>query len=272
VLLRRPDSTSPLHGRVDVLWYFDLPPAANSARFERVLPTGTVEFVFNLGGDEIQLFRHDDLRCPLKLTGSIACGPHTCYFALRGEREGRVAGVHFKPGGAHAWLAQPVSRIANSHANLQDLLATDTGALRRELAALDGPAVLARLEDFLVAGMRDDVKPSAAVVSLLEALHTDPYGNPLPAVRRRFGLTAKGLGDACKREVGLTPKKFARVLRFQEVLKRVESGTPVNWADIAHRCGYYDQAHFTRDFRSFCGFSPRQYLARVRDNKHHVPD
>jgi transcriptional regulator GlxA family with amidase domain len=71
-------------------------------------------------------------------------------------------------------------------------------------------------------------------------------------------------------EVGLTPKLFCRVQRFQEVLKIVEKGGVVDWLDIALLCGYFDQAHFNHDFRAFSGITPTEYLELRTEHHSHV--
>jgi AraC-like DNA-binding protein len=71
--------------------------------------------------------------------------------------------------------------------------------------------------------------------------------------------------------VGLAPKVFCRVRRFQRVLRMLHKTTQVDWADVALECGYYDQAHFIHDFQSFCGLTPSAYLAAATPHLNHVP-
>ena len=58
----------------------------------------------------------------------------------------------------------------------------------------------------------------------------------------------------------MPPKLFARILRFEHALEFAD-GAEIGWAEIAQRCGYYDQAHMIRDFRAFTGRSPSGYQA-----------
>ena len=71
--------------------------------------------------------------------------------------------------------------------------------------------------------------------------------------------------------MGLTPKSFSRVQRFQRVLRKVHRLPSIDWADVALECGYYDQAHFIHDFQSFSGFTPTVYAARATEHLNHVP-
>ena len=84
------------------------------------------------------------------------------------------------------------------------------------------------------------------------------------------GLSGRRLARLFALEVGLTPKLYARVLRFRRVLQLTHVDRPVDWSDIAHRCGYFDQAHFIRDFKEFSGLTPGDYLARRTPYNNHV--
>lgn len=72
-------------------------------------------------------------------------------------------------------------------------------------------------------------------------------------------------------EVGMAPKLFARVQRFQAVIGAVHALDEVDWAGIAADCGYFDQAHFIHDFRAFSGLTPTEYLAFKSEHRNHVP-
>jgi AraC-like DNA-binding protein len=86
---------------------------------------------------------------------------------------------------------------------------------------------------------------------------------PAPAVGDvvdRIGLSARTFIRLFVTEVGLTPKLFCRVRRFQRALRLARGGQPAGWAGIALDCGYCDQAHLIRDFRALSGFTPTEFL------------
>ena len=82
--------------------------------------------------------------------------------------------------------------------------------------------------------------------------------------RRRFICT---FGD----EIGLTPKLYCRIGRFQRVIASVGAAAEVDWAEIAASTGYFDQSHFIHDFREFAGLTPTEYLElRIEGQQSHV--
>lgn len=98
-----------------------------------------------------------------------------------------------------------------------------------------------------------------------------PHARTIAEVTRRVGLSPRRFIQVFKEEVGLTPKLFCRVRRFQKAIRRVYRGETVDWADVALACGYFDQAHFIKDFRAFSGLTPAAYLARPGRHPNHVP-
>jgi len=92
-------------------------------------------------------------------------------------------------------------------------------------------------------------------------------------VVRRTGVSHRRLVELFWNEVGLSPKRYCRVRRFNDVLRRIEPLGDVDWTDVAHVCGYFDQAHFNHDFRAFAGLNPSEYLRhRVARNHVAVPE
>lgn len=272
MILHRIDPRSALAPFVELLWYYDIPPRPVEGRTkERVLPTGTFEFVFNLSEDRIRIYESHEIGRALSLSGAIACGVHSRYFCLDGERTGRVVGAHFKPGGAYPLFQNSAATFANRHVDLAEIFGPAITRLRRELMGFETPqSVFARVETFLLEHIDMNRAITPGVARLLDIWGTDPFREAVAAVQREHPISRKGFIAAFKRQVGLAPKKFSRVLRFQAVLKEIENADEVRWADIAHRCGYYDQSHFSRDFKSFSGLSPGQYRARVGSNPNHV--
>jgi AraC-like DNA-binding protein len=119
------------------------------------------------------------------------------------------------------------------------------------------------------------VRPLArhrAVALALREFEVVPHVRTISEVTRRAGLSARRFIEAFTDEVGLTPKLYCRVRRFQEVVRRVAQGRRrVKWVELALDCGYYDQAHFVADFRAFSGLCPTAYVDVMGEHVNHVP-
>ncbi|WP_420917122.1 helix-turn-helix domain-containing protein [Dictyobacter halimunensis] len=93
----------------------------------------------------------------------------------------------------------------------------------------------------------------------------------MQAIASEVGLSQRHFIQVFGEAVGLTPKLFCRVQRFQALLRSLEYGRPVHWAEAALNCGYYDQAHCIHDFQAFSGLTPSTYLSSRGQFHNHVP-
>lgn len=266
--LRRPGP--PLGSYVDVLWvWVDDAPLGHGR--ERLLPTGQMGFVVNLGEDAIRTW--DDEGAPSRFDGTIVAGAWAKHTVLDVTGPRDVAGVHFKPGGASAFLGVPAGDVEDRDAPLTDLWGRAAGRLReRLLEARDADARLDVLETVLLERLsrskRRDRHP--AVAWALAEVDRRPDAATIANLTARLGIDRRRFLTLFRDEVGLGPKRYARVRRFQEVMGRAE-GRHVEWADVALSCGYFDQAHLIRDFRAFSGLTPLAWMAQRAEHRNHVP-
>jgi AraC-like DNA-binding protein len=239
-----------------MFWQMEGPAPAH--RQERLLPMPTAELI-------IDLRETSGMRIPR------LCGPHSESFLIDTAAQAAVMGVHFKPGGAFPFFKVPAAELLNMRLSLDALVGGRAVELRERL--LEAPTLLARfqtLERFLLA---EAVRPMAQHPAVTFALGALQNVEPLSvsAVVERTGWSQRRLIEMFRNEVGMTPKLFSRIVRFQHVVRKVHLQPEVDWADIAVDCGYYDQAHFIHDFRAFSGFSPTTYLRVHSAHLNHVP-
>ena len=86
-----------------------------------------------------------------------------------------------------------------------------------------------------------------------------------------LGTSHLRLIEAFERHVGVKPKLMQRLFRFQRAIALEDARPRLNWTTIAHRCGYYDQAHLVREFQIFAARSPGAYRASRAEYPQHIP-
>jgi AraC-like DNA-binding protein len=251
---------------IDMLWLYER--GADRPILERALPTGTIELVIDLGGGTVCIYDRDDPRCTLiSHRGPMLCGPQSEYFVID-NMQPWVLGAHFKPGGAFPFLGLPASELHDQHVALADLWGGAAFDLQECVMDAPTPAVMFRiLEAALLDRLRDPVMRHPAVAF---ALCEMGGAQPLTAVTDQIGLSARRFSQLFGEQVGLSPKRYQRVMRFQAVLRRIYDAAPLNWADVAFDCGFFDQAHFIHEFRAFSGLSPTEYMAQRGRHQNHV--
>lgn len=237
---------------------------------ERIVPTGTTEVVISLatpllaGGDEGQRLS--------RIGAAMVVGSHATPFTVHTGAQGALMGIHFKPGGAFPFFAEPASRFRDARIDLGDVWGRAFSAeLRERLGEQRSPIDrFAILERALLSRMVRPLANHPAVAYALDALSRTPGLTRIAAVRERTGLSARRFIELFEREVGLTPKLFARVGRLQDLVRRLDDPAGVDWVDRALVAGFFDQSHLIRDFREFVGLTPTAYLARRTLSLNHV--
>ena len=265
VLVRQPGPA--LAPFVEFLWLYENDPRPHA--LERIMPTGAAQLVVNLAEDETRIY-DDAGRCETA-DGVALSGAHSRYAIIDTQEQQTVAGVTFKPGGAAAFLAAPSDEITNVHVSLGDVWRPrDAARVRERLLEANGPD--AKL-DALHAEMAGAVRRAAlhpAVAYALGVFGRAPCHTSIGSVTDAIGISPRRFIECFRAQVGLTPKTYYRVRRFQRALGAATAGRAVDWTEVALSAGYYDQAHFIHDFRAFSGITPTVYLASRTEHRNHV--
>ena len=243
---------------VELLWLYDTHPRAHGQ--ERMLPMATTELVIDLGGTMANP--------PI----ALVVGPHSEHWALDTSRATTVIGVHFRPGGAFPFFGVPAGELHNARVSLDALWGADAALLVEQVLVGSSPAgKFDVLERLLLSAARTLTKHPAVNFALRELSAPLLHGSSISKVAVAIGISQRRFLERFRREVGMSPKLYARVQRFQAVVETVHTLRDVNWTEIAATCGYFDQAHFIHDFRAFSGFTPTQYFALKGSDLNHVP-
>src|SRR5262249_32387941 len=185
------------------------------------------------------------------------------FFVIDTLEHASVMGVHFRPGGASRVLGIPAGALADSHVALEALWGRSARDLRARLCAASTPAQRFEvLEEALTARLSRPSKSHGAVRFALGALERAPMR--ITELARSVNLSHRRFIDVFTSAVGMTPKLFARVRRFQRAAELARHKATPDWVQLALDCGYCDQSHMIRDFVAFSGFSPAQ-LRRLGD-------
>lgn len=255
----------PLSKFIDSFWLYEGRAAERSA--ERILPTGSLELAVNLRQNELGFYDADRPEIRSRFSGAVVSGAHGSAFTPEPEpvEETLMIGVHFRPGGAFPFLGLPAGDLANAHVDLETLWGPSAARLRERLCEAKTPAGRFQLlQEALLARLRSGVEQHYAISAALEM-----FGNTLsrptlrPTVREvatHLGLSQRRFIQVFKAEVGLTPKLFSRIQRFQETRTIIHQNLSPDWAFLALDLGYFDQSHFIREFLEFSGLNPTDYL------------
>lgn len=195
--------------------------------------------------------------------GSFAAGLTDRHVIVEAAAPAHGLQVDFTPIGAYLFFGMPMSELANRTIPLEDVLGPEAGRIAARLDDTPGwPARFDAVEAFIMRRIAASRAPSPAVESAWRRLAGSAGQLRVDDLAGDAGWSRKHLAARFHEEVGLPPKTIARILRFNAARERLASAADRSLADVAHASGYYDQAHFNRDFREFAGVTPGEYLAR----------
>jgi len=265
---RRP--VGPLAAFVDALWASER--AALPHARERNLPTGCVDIVIPLlDGQRITRFTGIDDLAGDSFGGGVVQGAQDRSHQRETHGASAVVGVHFKAGGAAVFFGGALPELRNRTVPLDALWGSCARYLREELQATISPqARLQRLESYLMARLQQAAPADAMAFAALRALGQQPAAAFIEPVQRASGCSPAQFIARFEQTVGLTPKRYARVLRFHALIERVALRRPDDWAQAAVEAGYADQSHLIHEFKSLAGITPRAYRPIAPDHPTHV--
>lgn len=191
---------------------------------------------------------------------------HDCFLAGLHDRPSLVAGerayacieLHLTPLGAYRLLGLPMHELVNRTTPLEELLPADELTARlREARSWQSRFDL--LERFLLRRIEASRPPSDGVAWAWQRLRASGGRVRVGALLDELGWSSKRLTARFREEIGLPPKAAARVVRFDRSVAALRAGATL--AAVAHDCGYFDQAHFNREFRELAGTTPTSFRA-----------
>lgn len=261
----------PLSKFIDNFWIYEGGGAVH--KIESILPTGTLELAINLRQNELSFYDASRSEHRARLSGAVVSGAHAQSFAPGDEEEVIIIGVHFKPGGAFPFLGLPAGELADTHVDLDTLWGTSAGRLRERLCAAETSVERFRLlEEGLLSRLFRGAQQHYAVSAALEMFGKHQFAPTVRDAANYLGLSQRRFIQVFKAQVGLTPKLFTRIRRFQQVRALIGQNLSPNWSALALDLGYFDQSHFIREFLEFSGLTPTDYLNRhksfIERNRH----
>lgn len=227
--------------------------SAQVAKPQRVTPDGCMELNFNLGAP---LLRTTALATQRLEGAYVVCRHARPYFV---QRTGStcVISVRFHPWGVPRLPGLPVHELADAAIDAGEVFGPDVRYVQEELqGTTDRTAALARVEEFLLRTL-PACTTDALVVDAARQLSGAQETDALHKLEQRYGLSARRLQQRFQMQMGMAPKAFLRLVRFQRALRGLHTGA--SCMDVAFDHGYSDQSHLVREFKAFAGLPPFRY-------------
>ena len=247
-----------LRQHVRCIWRFEADPG-EAQDPERIVPDGRCELVLHYGDPFVESSRgRPESVQPLALLAGQLSRP----LWLRATGSAGVLGVRFHPAGARAFLGLSMASVTDCRVPLQSLWPEEARALTARIAQANSEERIDVAQQFVAARIRMSESPiDDAVAKCATAIESRRGRCNVEQMMAASGLGRRQLERRFSDAVGLSPKRFAAVLRLRSVFDVLQEDPRADWTDAALAAGYFDQSHLIRDFRRFVGCTPAQFVA-----------
>lgn len=260
----------PLSNLVSLFTYYKGYQPGHS--IDRFLPDGNVELVIDLTDFPKNVYDNETLAVRQSFRRAWISGLRKEFISIHAGQDAEMFVITFQKGAARAILGMPLTELTEQVVEGDLVFGRPVLQLREALLAAGSPeAKMAVAERCLLAMAGGDLLPNPFVQYAVNQILLQPGQLSLEALANKVGYSQKHLIQLFKEHVGLPPKAFLRIIRFQRAISEIEQRGCIEWSHLALDCGYYDQAHFIRDFKRFSGFTPEEYLQRKNGVVNYVP-
>lgn len=234
---------------------------------ERIVPNGQAHLMINLAEDEFRAYDPVCIDQVSRHSGAVLAGPHARSTVIDTREQRWLIAVEFQCGGAAQFFSKPMSEACNAIVSLENMWDRSGRLLRERLLEESTSGGKFRvLEQMLLRQQAPRV--DAAIQYAVRALKR---GVPLARVTEQLGLLPRTLARRFSSQVGITPKRFARLQRLQRVLRAVRISPAPNWCALAMEHGYHDQSHLVHEFREMADIAPSGYKPQSAQRGNHIP-
>jgi AraC-like DNA-binding protein len=247
----------PLDGLVECVWFLsrtgpDTVGTVVEPDTQHIPPDGCVELIFHVRDPFVQI----DEGAARSQPHAMVVGVWTRPIAIVAPRTFDTIGIRIRPGCASAFWAEPAALFADTVTDATAVWGREIAAVRARIGeAVEERYRLAILTAFLSARLR---RREPTIAWSIDRIVATRGRQSIDAVAREAGIGHRRLERAFRAHVGVSPKMFSRIVRFQHVLRHSRPDTTAAWADVAALCGYTDQSHLIRDFQQFTGTTPHE--------------
>lgn len=264
MIIRVHSPAFPLHEFVDYIIYYEgFNPVHNMDRF---LPDGNAEFIIELTDNAKYIYGNETVTELQSFRHAWVSGVRTLPITIPSGRDSRMLIVGFKKGKAHPFYDFPMSELVNLVVDADIVFGNTLQELREQL--LNSPTIsemFLLVEQFLLHQAGDSLHentPSKCIEYAVSNIVKQPNILGFQQLNSQIGYSQKHFIDLFKKQVGIPPKLFLKIMRFLKAIRGIEKNQSIQWSNIATESGFYDQAHFINDFKDFSGFTPGEYLKK----------
>ena len=231
-----------------------------SEESQDITPDGCVELIFNFGDP----YRLQTATAPTSLPPAIVVGFQNRNMPVLLHGTVKVVAARLFAWGALALLRDNVDSLTNTVMALGAHWDALVNRLRSQVTRGDYEQAATTLEEFLIQQALVQTYDLKLIQTAAKLLHRTKGQYRIAELADYCQVSVRQLQRGFQRVIGTSPKVFARILRFHEAQRHLMFDPDADLTGLAYECGYFDQAHFIKDFKAFVGKTPSEYAQHMR--------
>jgi AraC-like DNA-binding protein len=260
----------PLSQFIELFVYFERAEHAHTV--DRFLPNGDVEILIDFHDAPQFIYDNNTLKEIQACNHVWASGLRTEPITIPSGNGAAMMVISFKKGMAAPFFPFPMQEIADCVLDADLVWGNSFGDLRERLIETDDISRrFLMVEDFLLRSFSSRLSIDPCVSYAVTEMTERPDRLSIARMNSKIGYSQRHFTEMFRRGIGVTPKAFLKIMRFQKAVKTIDAASVPDWRDIAFDCGFYDQAHFINDFKHFSGFTPEQYAKIHTNYQNYIP-
>ena len=223
---------------------------------QKIIPDGFPELIFHYRDPyKINIDGHWQLQSKTLLAGQLKK-----YFFLQNTSASGVFGIKCKPTALTHLFGISIKDFNDDVVALTDLNIPALNVLMENLASCATYENMIGVTDkYLQAIIHNHDDFGNDIDTIIDLIFESNGMVSIMDIQKQFYVTQRQLQRRFEKYIGVSPKFYTRIIRFNYVFQLMKDGK-FSWLDVTHRCGYFDQSHFIRDFKSFTGEDPSKYI------------
>jgi AraC-like DNA-binding protein len=260
----------PLNQFIEVFIYYE--GIEFGHKVDRFLPNGDTEILIDFHDTPQFIYDNETLKEIQACNQVWASGLRTEPITIPSGNGSAMMVISFKKGKAAPFFPLPMDEIADCVVDADLLWTNDFACLRERLLETAEIGRRFRLaEEFLLRKFASRLEPNPCVAYAVDEMAQSPDEINIARMNNKIGYSQKHFIEMFRKQVGVAPKSFLRIMRFQKAIRAIDARGSIDWGAIAHECGFYDQSHFIHEFKRFSGFTPTRYAEIHTHYQNYLP-
>lgn len=242
---------------IQLIWIAESESTADYYPKEKILPDGIVEIVFHFSDPFLTYNAKGE---KMKQPKGFAVSQMKNFIEIESDGTIGFVSVRFYPWGAHHFFDKPVSNFLDDTVDIELLWPNDFQNVLRAIQSIDNDKKINIILSFLEEQLKKHNKETKSIDNAIKLIRETKGEYTIEELCNKLNIHHKTLERGFINTVGTTPKVFSRATRFLHLCHHLKEYENLTMTQLAHRLGYYDQAHFIKDFKAFSGITPKEYF------------